>query len=413
MHPPSVDKLARSLPGCSLPHPILVDVAREAIAADDHENFASRVTKAERQLLGEVINATGVLLHTNLGRAPLDHQQPAGYTNLELDLETGSRGSRQGSSAALIAKACGAEAAVVVNNCAAAVTLALAAVAERGSVPVSRGELVEIGGGFRVPEVIAQSGANLIEIGTTNRTTLADYHMAIEHGERVTTVLKVHPSNYAIVGFSASVDVRDLASLEVPLLVDLGSGLLDEACPWLADGRPSWLGDEPAAKQTLEQGADLVMFSGDKLLGGPQAGIIAGRRDLVDKCARHPLMRALRPGGLVISALQRVALAYLDRDGDAIPFWKMASLTVPDLRNRAADIGVGKVTDMAATPGGGSLPMAKIPSAGIVVEGDHSAALRAGGPAVIGRVNDGHTHLDLRTVNPTNDAHLRAVLQGL
>jgi len=413
VHPPSVDKLARSLTGCSLPHPILVDVAREAIAAQDHENFASRVTTAERQLVGKVINATGVLLHTNMGRAPLDHEQSAGYTNLELDLETGSRGSRQGSAAALVAKACGAEAAVVVNNCAAAVTLALAAVAKRGSVPVSRGELVEIGGGFRVPEVIEQSGANLIEIGTTNRTTLADYRVAIENSERVTTVLKVHPSNYAIVGFSASVEVRELSSLGVPLLVDLGSGLLDEACPWLADGRPTWLGNEPAAKQTLEQGADLVMFSGDKLLGGPQAGIIAGRRDLVDKCARHPLMRALRPGGLVISALQRVALAYLDRDGDAIPFWKMASLPVPGLRDRAADIGVGKVGDMDATPGGGSLPLARIPSAGLVIEGDRSEALRAAEPAIIGRVNDSCTHLDLRTVSPRDDAHLREVLKGL
>jgi len=413
VHPPSVDTLARSLPDCQLPHPILVDVAREAIAAKDHENFTSRVTRAERLLLGEVINATGVLLHTNLGRAPMAHEQPAGYTNLELDLATGSRGNRQGSAGSLIAKACGAESAVVVNNCAAAVTLALAAVANGGSVPVSRGELVEIGGGFRVPEVIAQSGAKLIEIGTTNRTTLSDYRRAIGDNEHVTTILKVHPSNYAIVGFSTSVEVRELGSFGVPLLVDLGSGLLDEACPWLADGRPSWLGEEPAARQTLEQGADLVMFSGDKLFGGPQAGIIAGRRDLVDKCARHPLMRALRPGGLVISALQRVALAYLDRDGAAVPFWNMASIPVSDLRVRAADIGVGKVVDMDATPGGGSLPMARIPSAGIVVTGDHSATLRAANPPVIGRVSDDQTHLDLRTVSPGDDHHIRDLLLSL
>ena len=365
---------------------------------------------AERKLLGRVVNATGVLLHTNLGRAPVTHAQQAGYLNLELDLSTGLRGSRQESAGSLLAMACGAEAAVVVNNCAAAVTLALAAIAGAGSVPVSRGELVEIGGGFRIPDVVAQSGAKLVEIGTTNRTRIQDVHRAIAENEDVTAVLKVHPSNYSMVGFTETVDIRELATLGVPVLVDLGSGLLDEACPWLDAGRPSWLGVEPAAKQTLEQGADLVMFSGDKLLGGPQAGIIAGRAELVEKCGRHPLMRAVRPGGLVLSALQSVALAYLARDGDAIPFWRMATLPVSELLDRASAIGLATVAQMDSTPGGGSLPTATIPSAGLVVDGDHSETLRDAAPPIIGRVFEGRTHLDLRTVSSDDDAHLKAVL---
>ncbi len=413
VHPPSVDTLARSLPDCELPHPILVDVAREAIAAGDHEAFGERVAMAERRLLGGVINATGVLLHTNLGRAPLAHSQQAGYSNLELDLASGQRGSRQTSAGALLARAGGAEAAIVVNNCAAAVTLALAAIAAPGAVPVSRGELVEIGGGFRVPDVITQSGARLIEIGTTNRTRFRDVEHAIATHDDVTAVLKVHPSNYRMLGFTEEVPVRELATLDVPVLVDLGSGLLDEACPWLQEGRPSWLGDEPAVRQTLEQGADLVMFSGDKLLGGPQAGIIAGRADLVEQCGRHPLMRAFRPGSLVIAALQQVALAYLRREGSSIPFWNMASLPVDDLRQRATAIGVGRVAEMDAAPGGGSLPTATIASAGVVVDGDHAAALRAADPPIIARVADQQTHLDLRTVAPEHDAHLAEVLAGL
>ena len=413
MHPPSVDKLARSVTNTDLPHPVLVDVAREAIADGDHENFRSRVVAAERRLLDRVVNATGVLLHTNLGRAPLAHHQSAGYSSLELDLESGRRGSRQSSAATLLARAGGAEAAVVVNNCAAAVTLSLAAIAGSGSVPVSRGELVEIGGGFRVPDVIAQSRAKLVEIGTTNRTRIQDVRRALDEHDDVTAVLKVHPSNYRMEGFTESVEVREFADLDVPILVDLGSGLLDEACPWLDNGRPNWLGDEPAVRQTLEQGADLVMFSGDKLLGGPQAGIIAGRADLVAKCAKHPLMRAFRPGSLVISALQSVALAYLDRRGSDIPFWYMASLTISELKDRAAAIGVGEVAEMDAAPGGGSLPTATIPSAGLVLGGDHSAALRAANPPIIARVNEDRTHLDLRTVSPDDDAHIKDVVAHL
>ncbi|MEY2406109.1 MAG: L-seryl-tRNA(Ser) seleniumtransferase, partial [Acidimicrobiaceae bacterium] len=309
--PPSVDALARSMAEIDLPHPLLVDAARAAIAAGDPGSATRRAEAVRTALLGPVINATGVLLHTNLGRAPLAVEQPSSYTNLELDLATGRRGSRRDHAGALLARACGAPAALVVNNGASAVLLTLAALARGRGVAVSRGELVEIGGGFRVPEVMAESGARLIEVGTTNRTRRADYEAVAADAA---LVLKVHRSNYRITGFTEEASVADVASIGPPVVVDLGSGLLDAACPWLPDGPPPWLRDEPAARQTLDAGAALVIFSGDKLLGGPQAGVIAGRADLVEACARHPLYRALRPGGLVLGALQQVALAYLERD---------------------------------------------------------------------------------------------------
>jgi len=223
-------------------------------------------------------------------------------------------------------------------------------------------------------------------------------------------VLKVHQSNYRIVGFTAAVDVDALATLGPPVVVDLGSGLLDAATPWLAGGPPAWLTSEPAVRQTLEAGAALVTFSGDKLLGGPQAGVIAGRTDLVEACAAHPLARALRPGALVLSALQETALAYLRRDGDAIPFWRMATLSVDALRRRAEALvvslsdTVGTVVETVAIAGGGSLPGLDIPSAGVAVDGDVTAALRAQDPPVIARTQDDRTLLDLRTVDPADDA---------
>lgn len=417
MHPPSVDALARSRPDSHLPHPLLVDAARAAIAAGRHEDFDEFVRRSERRLLVPVVNATGVLLHTNMGRAPLAMHRDGGYSNLELDLEDGKRGSRQARVASLIARAGGAEAAVVVNNCAAAVMLGLAAVAKGGAVPVSRGELVEIGGGFRVPEVLEQSGSRLVEVGTTNRTRLADFERAIDANDDITAVLKVHPSNYRIEGFSESVEVKELATLGVPVIADLGSGLLDEQCPWVKSGRPSWLGDEPAVRQSLDQGADLVMFSGDKLLGGPQCGIIAGRTDLVEACARHPLMRALRPGDLVLEALQAVALAYLAKDGDSIDFWRLATAPVGPLHRRAEAIvdsaGIGSVVASTATPGGGALPMASIDSAAIAITGDHTSTLRSRDRPIIARVLDGATLLDLRAVDADDDEHLADALRQI
>jgi L-seryl-tRNA(Ser) seleniumtransferase len=401
VRPPSVDALARELADIGLPHPLLVDAARAAIGAGDPGSARTRAEDLARDLLRPVVNATGVLLHTNLGRAPLAHAQPASYSNLEIDLGSGRRGSRRRHAAALLARAAGAEAALVVNNGAAAVLLVLAALARDRGVVVSRGELVEIGGGFRVPDVMAQSGARLVEVGTTNRTHHRDYERAL--AEDVALVLKVHQSNYRIVGFTAAVAVPELATLGPPVVVDLGSGLLDAATPWLPEGPPAWLAGEPAVRQTLAAGAALVTFSGDKLLGGPQAGVVAGRADLVEACAAHPLARALRPGALVLSALQETALAYLRRDGDAIPFWRMATAPVAELRRRAAALGVGEPVDTVAVAGAGSLPGLDIPSAGVAVEGDVTAALRRHDPAVVARTRDGRTLLDLRTVDATDD----------
>lgn len=418
--PPSVDALARSLSGSGLPHPLLVDVARAAIAdtaggaaGDVAARAATLVADLQRSLLQRVVNATGVIAHTNLGRSPLAVSVPAAATNLEFELASGRRGSRQSPVGRLLARACGAEAAIVVNNNAAAVLLVLAALAAGRQVAVSRGEAVEIGGGFRVPEVMTASGARLVDVGTTNRTRAADYRRAVEApGADVALLLKVHPSNFRIEGFTEEATVGDLAPLGVPVVADIGSGLLDSACPWLPDGPPAWLAAEPAARQTLAAGAAIVTFSGDKLLGGPQAGIIAGRADLVAACGRHPLARALRPGGLVLAALQDVMLAYLRRDAHrTIPFWRMATVPPAALRARAGALGVGTVIDTEALPGAGSLPGVSMPSVGVVIDGDHLGALRSADPPVIARVAEGRTICDLRTVDPADDGHLAAVLR--
>ena len=403
MRPPSVDALSRSLSDIDLPSPLLVEAARTAISNNDPDSAREEALKLQRALLGPAINATGVLLHTNLGRAPLGYQQAPQATNLEFDLATGNRGSRNDHVANLICKLGGAEAALVVNNCSAAVTLVLAALARGRAVAVSRGELVEIGGGFRIPDVMAESGAQLIEVGTTNRTRVADYQAAHRLHDTA-LLLKVHPSNYKISGFTEEASIGSLSVVGPPVVADLGSGFIDEACHWLRDGKPSWLRDEPAVKQTLEAGADLVTFSCDKLFGGPQAGIIAGRKDLVAACASHPLMRAFRPGALVLSALQQTALAYLRRDGDAIPFWRMAQTSVLELEARAEALGVGSPVQTMSMTGGGSLPGEEFPSAGVEIDGDVSDALRNAEVPVIARVRDHSTVLDLRTVNPDDDA---------
>lgn len=414
MRPPSVDALARSLADTGLPHPLLVDAARAAIAHGEPQGARAAAEAMAAALLRPVVNATGVLLHTNLGRAPLAHHQDAAYTNLELDLTTGSRGSRSAHAAGLLARACGAEAATVVNNGAAAVLLVLAALARDRDVVVSRGELVEIGGGFRIPEILATSGARLVEVGTTNRTRRADYEAAVATaGDGVGLLLKVHQSNYRITGFTEEAPVADLVDLGPPVAVDLGSGLLDAACPWLADGPPPWLVGEPAVRQLLDAGAGVVVFSGDKLLGGPQAGIIAGRADLVAACARHPLARALRPGGLVLAALQNLALAYLDRRGHDVAFWRLATTPVAELADRAAALGRGEVVGSTTVTGGGTLPGVEIPSAGVALDGDHATALRAHEVPVIARVGDGRTVLDLRTVEPADDAVVAAALRAV
>jgi L-seryl-tRNA(Ser) seleniumtransferase len=420
LRPPSVDSLARSLDCTELPHPLRVEAARRAIAKGDPASAGAEAERLQWAQLQPVINATGVLLHTNLGRAPLAVESGANYANVELDLRTGRRESRQVHAGPLLARVCRAESALVVNNGAAAMLLVLAALAEGRGVAVSRGELIEIGGGFRIPEVLCRSGARLVEVGTTNRTLLADY-------EAVTTdialVLKVHTSNYRIEGFTTSVDVAELATLGPPVVADLGSGLLDASCPWLPGGPPPWLAGEPAARQALAAGAALVTFSGDKLLGGPQAGVIAGRSAFVDACAANPLYRALRPGSLVLTALATVAAGYLDRTAGDLPFWRMATTPVDDLRGRAdaiatevPKVGTSAVRSgpCASVTGGGTLPGVEIPSWGLHLVGDHTAALRRARPTpIIATVRGGATHIDLRTVEPAADAALIAGLDTL
>ena len=301
---------------------------------------------------------------------------------------------------------------MIVNNCASAVLLILAALADGESVAVSRGELVEIGGGFRVPDVMRQSGARLVEVGTTNRTRRTDFVAAAQQHD-LALLLSIHQSNYRITGFTESTTVEQLSSIGPPVVADIGSGLLDASCPWLDGPPPAWLEGEPAAVQTLKAGAGLVAFSGDKLLGGPQAGIIAGRADLVAQCAGHPLARAVRTGDLVLQALQETTLAYLRRDGQAIPFWRMASLPVEALRHRAEGLGVGEVVDTMAVPGGGTLPGVEIPSAGVRLDGDLTDALRAADPPVVARVADDATYLDLRTVDPADDALVAGAVKAV
>ena len=420
--PPSVDKLARSLKSSGLPHPICVDVARAAIEAGDPDSAARRADEFRRTLLTPVVNATGVLLHTNLGRAPLAHHQDAAAQTVEFNLDTGQRGSRQAAVGQLYARLCGAEAAMVVNNNAAAVLLVVAALAAGKDVPVSRGESVEIGGSFRVPEVIEQSGARLVDVGTTNRTRLRDYEAAITRADvNAAMVLKVHPSNYRVEGFVEETSIADLATLDVPVVADIGSGLVDATVPWMKGAPPAWLAGEPAAVQAIADGADLITFSADKLLGGPQAGIIAGRADLVERCLQHPLARALRPGGLVLAALQRIALIYLDRQaGTEIPFWKMVGTPLAALEERAAAVveavvavhPSARVERTEALPGAGSAPGVTMPSVGVVIDGDLLEQLRRHDTPVIARSRDDRTSLDFRSVDPADDVTIVAALRG-
>ena len=406
----------REMSDVDLPHPLLVEAAREALAAGDPSSSTERARALARSLLGVVVNGTGVLIHTNLGRAPLPSLTTGPYTNLELDLDSGRRGSRQTGVGGLLARLTGAEAALVVNNGAGALVLVLAALAAGRAVVVSRGELVEIGGGFRLPEILAASGARLVEVGTTNRTRLSDYAAALTAEGDGALLLKVHQSNYRVVGFTAEVGVADLAGLGAPVVYDIGSGLLDAETPWLGGPPPRWLAGEPGARQSLAAGAALVTFSGDKLLGGPQAGIIAGRADLVEAAAAHPLARALRPGGLVLQALQEVCLSYLRRE--KVPFWRMATVETSELEARAQRI-LDKLKGSAwcmcqcrSVPGGGSLPGMEIDSVGISAAGDHRGALLRAPVPVVARVQEGRTIIDLRTVEPGQDADVVAALSG-
>jgi L-seryl-tRNA(Ser) seleniumtransferase len=416
--PPSVDALARSLGDTGLAPPVLIDIARRAIAEDRWTEARDEAEAVARTGLQRVVNGTGVLLHTNLGRAPWGTHLDAGAMNLEFDLDTGRRGHRDDAVAARLARLCGAEASTIVNNGAAAVLLALAGVVgDSGGVAVSRGELVEIGGGFRIPEVMARSGARLVEVGTTNRTRVDDYRRAVDAGE-ASAVMVVHRSNFSMSGFVDSPTPEELSRLGVPLVVDLGSGLVDTRCGWLDHAPPTWLASEPGVVQCLDAGADLVIFSGDKLLGGPQAGLIVGRADLVESCRSHPLARALRCGGLVLASLDDLIDRYLRRDGGSIPFWRMATTTPDELRARALSIVAQagspvEIVECAAVTGGGTLPGVEIASVGIAVPGDRLAELRRHAPPVIGRLDGDLTLIDLRGVEPADDATVAAALAAL
>jgi L-seryl-tRNA(Ser) seleniumtransferase len=338
-----------------------------------------------------------VIVHTNLGRAPLAAEAIArigdvarGYSNLEYDLDAGARGSRQAHVAGILRRLTGAEAALVVNNNAAAVMLALAALAEGREVLVSRGELIEIGDGFRIPDVLARSGARLVEVGTTNRTRAADYEKAI--GPEAAVLLRVHQSNFRVVGFTEQPRLEELAGVarrhELPLVDDLGSGALVD------------VGDEPTARQSLAAGVDLVCFSGDKLLGGPQAGIVVGHAELVERLRRHPLQRALRADKLTLAALEGTLALYLDAP-ERIPVLRMLREDDVAVRARAARLAElvgGEVEETVARVGGGALPLAELPSFACAVEEELAAPLRAGDPPVVGVLRDGRLLLDCRTL---------------
>jgi len=409
---PSIDRVLADPRLAAAPRPLALAAARSALEhardeirqgrdpGDLVEATLAELTAARRPSLRRVLNATGILIHTNLGRAPLaqsalDRVVEVGgsYSNLEYDLGVGARGSRQDHLVGLLRRITGAEASLIVNNNAAGVMLALAALAEGREVIVSRGELIEIGDGFRIPDVLARSGARLVEVGTTNRTRVADYERAI--GPETAVILRVHQSNFRVVGFTEQPDLARLAEVAkrsgLPLVDDLGSGAL------------SGIGDESTAASSLAAGADLVCFSGDKLLGGPQAGIISGRVDLVERLRRHPLQRALRADKLTLAALEGTLALALDpeRARREIPVLRMLDEPAATVRQRAerlrALIG-GDVEETVARAGGGALPLTELPSYACAIEEALFDPLRAGDPPVVGIVRDGRLLLDVRAL---------------
>jgi len=426
---PSIDALLRSEPGkgaaSSLGRPIVKrtvaevlsevrsKVTRGAERPADEEILARALERASDTVTGltPVINATGVVLHTNLGRAPLPASAAAaaalaaGYGDLEVDRRSGERGRRSSRAEATLLALTGAQDALVVNNCAAALLLSLAALAKGKQVLVSRGELIEIGGEFRIPDIVAASGAKLVEVGTTNRTRVADYRSAMT--DRVTAVLKVHPSNYRVVGFTASASAAELAKLahrhDVPFLYDIGSGSLRHT-PGIPAG-------EPSVREALADGADLVTFSGDKLLGGPQAGSIVGRSDLVARLRRHPVARAVRVDKMQVAALEQVLAMHARGAADEIPVVRMLRESAASVQRRArclnemlgGDLEHAHVHRCRSVVGGGSMPGADLPSWGVRVTVPDppafAARLRIGRPSVFCRVERDHVLLDLRTVS--------------
>jgi len=424
---PSVDRLLGDEVLAAAPRPLATEAARTALerarevirAGEEPEDVVAEA-RAELErlaapMLRRVLNATGVIVHTNLGRAPLPDaalervvEVGGAYSNLELDLASGSRGSRQDHVAGVLCRLTGAEAALVVNNNAGAVLLALSALADGREVVVSRGELVEIGDGFRIPDVLSRSGARMVEVGTTNRTRAADYERAI--GPDAALLLRVHQSNFRIVGFTERARTEELAAVAraagLVLVDDLGSGSATD------------VGDEPTVAASLAAGADLVCFSGDKLLGGPQAGIVVGRADLVEQLRRHPLQRALRADKLTLAALEGTLALHADPElaRREIPVLRMLDEPIERVRARAerlAGLVGGEVEETVGRVGGGALPLAELPSAACAIEESLAARLRLGDPPVVGLVRDGRLLLDARTLTDAEvDEAARAVLRA-
>ncbi len=435
----------------------LVREATDELRREIQKNFDSNLAESEKltreSLFGEVlqrikgsgeiernvairrvINATGVVIHTNLGRAPLSEDaknamlDAAGYGTIEYDISTGIRGSRCSNAEKLLANITGAEASLIVNNCAAAALLVLSVFANGGEVVVSRGELVEIGGDFRIPDVLRQSGAELREVGTTNRTKLSDYEKAIN--DRSALILKVHPSNYRIVGFTEKPSVSELARVTrergILLYEDAGSGAL-------IDLNGLGLVDEPLISESIAAGVDIVSFSGDKLLGGPQAGLIVGRRDLIEKLRKHPLYRALRVGKVICAALEATLAAYArDAAKNEVPVLRMLSMSAETINERSGTfiVKLGKVLDPESglktelipgnsAVGGGAAPDVSLKTTLIALNhkeiADHQLerALRSSKPPVITRIVDGKVLIDLRTVSEGEEEELIDALKSL
>jgi len=423
---PSVDRLLRVPEVAALPREGAVAAARETLAlareeiaaGHDPGDLVQRVVEAAngrtQPRLRHVVNATGVVLHTNLGRAPIADAALAhvrrtarAYSNLEYDLADGRRGSRHDHLAAILRQLTGAEDALVVNNNAAALLLALTALAENRDVLVSRGELIEIGDGFRIHEVLDRSGARLLEVGTTNRTRAADYEAAA--GESAALVLRVHQSNFRTVGFTERPELKELVAAArrhgLLLLDDLGSGSLLPVA------------DEPLAQESVAAGADLVSFSGDKLLGGPQAGIVCGRGELIGRLRRHPLQRALRPDKLTLAALEGTLLLYCDpeRARREVPVLRMLDEPLERVRARAERLAAaagGEVVETQGRVGGGALPLLDLPSVACALDSDISAALRAAPTPVVAVVREGRTLLDCRTIADEEVAAVAAAVES-
>jgi L-seryl-tRNA(Ser) seleniumtransferase len=441
--------LEQQLNGDGLPRALLADAARAEIElarrriaegagapplADLATAAQRRAHNLARPSLRPIINATGVIIQTNLGRAPLSAaalramaEVGAGYSNLEYDLEAGERGSRATHLVSLLCRLTGAEAALAVNNNAAALVLALSALAFGREVIISRGQAVEIGGGFRIPDVLRQSGAILTEVGTTNRTYMRDYAAAIT--ERTALLMRVHTSNFKLLGFVHETPLAELAALAhergLITLDDLGSGTLLPTAPY-------GLAPEPTVQESIAAGADLVTFSGDKLLGGPQAGLIVGRADLIAQLRRHPLARALRVDKTTLAGLEATLLAYLHgRATEEIPVWRMITAAPEALRARAGRLAdtIGRTAEQAmvetswrvsvvgceSAVGGGSLPGETLPSFALAIEGASpdvlASALRHANPPVVGRIAEQRLLLDVRTVLVQQEAALIDVLR--